>query len=216
MKRIVLSLAIVAGLTFSATSCKKSVEATEAETVAETSVEAVTYAVDTDNSVIEWKGGKVLGGSHNGTIALSSGEVSVRDGEVEAGSFTLDMDSIVVLDIEDEEKRGWLEGHLKGATDENRDDFFNVMNFPDGKFEITDVANGEIKGNLTLKGVTKNIAFPATVTVTDLAVTIESDTFNIDRTQWNINFANESMTDLAKDNVISNNIEIKLAVKALK
>ena len=216
MKRIVLSLAIVAGLTFSATSCNKATQATDAEAVTEASAEAVTFNVNTAESEIVWEGGKVVGGTHNGTIALSSGEVSVKGGVVEAGSFVIDMNSIAVLDIEDEEKRGWLEGHLKGAAEDNADHFFNVSEFPEGKFEITAVSEGNIEGNLTLKGITKNVKFPAKVTVADNDVTIVADAFTIDRTQWNVNFSNESMTDVAADNVISNNITIKFVVKAVK
>lgn len=216
MKRIVLSLAIVAGLAFSATSCNKTAQATDAEDVAGASTEAVTFNVNTAESLINWEGSKVVGGGHNGTIALSSGEVSVKDGVVEAGTFVIDMNSITVLDIEDAEKRGWLEGHLKGATEENADHFFNVSEFPEGKFEITSVADGKINGNLTLKGVTKNVSFPATITVTDNDVTIVAESFKIDRTQWGVNFNSESMTDLAADSVISNNIVIKFVVKATK
>ena len=216
MKRIVLSLAIVAGLAFSATSCNKTAQATDAEDVAGVSTEAVTFNVNTAESLINWEGSKVVGGGHNGTIALSSGEVSVKDGVVEAGTFVIDMNSITVLDIEDAEKRGWLEGHLKGATEENADHFFNVSEFPEGKFEITSVADGKINGNLTLKGVTKNVSFPATITVTDNDVTIVAESFKIDRTQWGVNFNSESMTDLAADSVISNNIVIKFVVKATK
>src|SRR5690606_20046767 len=167
-------------------------------------------------SEIVWEGGKVVGGTHNGTIALSSGEVSVKGGVVEAGSFVIDMNSIAVLDIEDEEKRGWLEGHLKGAAEDNADHFFNVSEFPEGKFEITAVSEGNIEGNLTLKGITKNVKFPAKVTVADNDVTIVADAFTIDRTQWNVNFRNESMTDVAADNIISNNITIKFVVKTVK
>ena len=216
MKRIVLSLAIVAGLAFSATSCNKTAQATDAEDVAGASTEAVTFNVNTAESLINWEGSKVVGGGHNGTIALSSGEVSVKDGVVEAGTFVIDMNSITVLDIEDAEKRGWLEGHLKGATEENADHFFNVSEFPEGKFEITSVADGKINGNLTLKGVTKNVSFPATITVTDNDVTNVAESFKIDRTQWGVNFNSESMTDLAADSVISNNIVIKFVVKATK
>lgn len=215
MKRIVLSLVVVAGLAFSATSCKKA-EATEAAEVATESAEAVKFTVDTASSSIEWKGGKVVGGSHNGTIALSSGEVSVKDGVVEAGTFVIDMNSITVTDLTAETGKENLEGHLKGATEENADHFFNVAQFPEGKFEITSIAEGNIEGNLTLKGITKNVKFPATVTVGENDVTIASEAFNIDRTQWGVNFNSESVTDLAKDKVISNNIEIKLTVKAVK
>lgn len=216
MKKLVLSLVVVAGLTFSATSCKKATEATEAQDVATESSEAVKYTVNTTDSAIYWVGGKVIGGSHNGTISLSSGEISVRDGVVEAGSFVVDMNTITVVDIEDEEKRGWLEGHLKGAGEDNADHFFNVSEYPEAKFEITAVTDTSWEGNLTIKGITKNVTFPVNVEMNDSEITVTSAITLIDRTQWNINFRNESMTDVAKDNVISNNIEIKFLVKAVK
>ncbi len=215
MKKVLMSLVIVAGLSFSATSCKKAVVATDATDTAETSETAVMYTVDTA-SVVEWKGTKVIAGSHNGTIKISSGEVSVVNGMLEAGTFTIDMNSIDVLDIDEENGKSKLEAHLKGTVEGKENDFFNVNEFPEAKFEITAVEENKISGNLTLKGETKNISFPAKVEVSDDHVTITSEAFMIDRTQWNVSFNNESLTDVAKENVISNNIEIKFAVKATK
>lgn len=218
MKKIALSVAAVAFM-FTVASCNKTqtVETTEAETVAPASEEAVAFGVDVANSKIEWKGGKVVGNDfHNGTIALKSGEVNVKGQMVEGGSFVIDMNSITVLDITDADKKGYLEAHLKGTEAEKADHFFNVTQHPEGKFEITAVKDGNIEGNLTLKGVTKNISFPATINVTESEVSIISQPFNIDRTLWGVNFNSESMTDLAKDKIISNNIEIKVDVKAKK
>lgn len=216
MKKIVLSLFIVAGLAFTATSCKKSGAADAAE-VATESAEAVKYTVDTASSVIEWKGSKIAGDAHNGTLMLSSGEVSVKDGAIEAGSFIIDMNTITVLDLEDAEKKGWLEGHLKGATEENADHFFNVGQYPEAKFEITAINAGTVEGNLTLKGATKNVKFPATITVTENEVSIVSETFTINRTEWGVNFNSGSVVkDLAADQVISDAIELKVTVKATK
>jgi len=217
MKRIVLSLVAVAGLTFFTTSCKKSTEAADAQDVATESAEAVKYTVDTAASVIEWKGSKVAGNSHNGTLSLSSGEVSVKEGVLEAGSFIIDMNTIKVLDLEDEEQRGWLEGHLKGTTEDKADHFFNVSKFPEAKFEITSVTEGAIEGNLTLKDITKNVKVPATVFVTDSEISITSETFTINRTEWGVNFNSGSVIkDLAADQVISDDIELKVSIKATK
>lgn len=215
MKKVVMSLVIVAGLSFSATSCKKAVEATDATDTAGASETAVIYTVDA-TSVIEWKGSKVIAGAHNGTIAISSGEVSVVDGMLEAGTFVIDMNTITVLDITEEDGKSNLEAHLKGTVEGKENHFFNVNEFPEAKFEITAVEENKISGNLTLKGETKNISFPAKVEVSDDHVTITSEAFMIDRTQWNVSFNNESLTDVAKENVISNNIEIKFVVKATK
>lgn len=218
MKKVLLSLVVVAGLVFTTTSCKKSENAADASEVATESAEAVKFTVDTAASVIEWKGSKVMGGAHNGTLMFSSGEVSAKDGAIEAGSFVMDMNSITVLDLADDaEKKGWLEGHLKGASEENADHFFNVSQFPEAKFEITSVSEGNIEGNLTIKGITKNVKFPATVTVSENELTIASETFTINRTEWNVNYGSGNVfKDLAADNVISDDIELKVVVKATK
>jgi len=215
MKKIVLSLVVVAGLIFSVTSCKKTTETTESGEVAETSTEAIAYKVDVENSTIEWKAGTVIPGkSHFGTISLSSGEVSVKDGILEAGNFVLDMPSISVSDLDEENGKSYLEAHLRGTNEDSADDFFNTTQFPEGKFEITAVTNEGLDGNLTLKGITKNIKVPAKIMVNDSETTIESEPFFIDRTLWNVNFRNQSMLDVATDKVIKNDVEIKLSIKA--
>src|SRR5690606_9287057 len=138
--------------------CKKSENAADASEVATESAEAVKFTVDTAASVIEWKGSKVMGGTHNGTLMFSSGEVSAKEGVVEAGSSVMDMNSITVLDrVDDAEKKRWLEGHLKGAGEDNADHFFNVGEFPEAEFEITSVSEGNSEGNLTIKRITKNV-----------------------------------------------------------
>jgi len=218
MKKVVLSLVVVAGLVFTTTSCKKSENAGEATEVASESAEAVKYTVDTNASVIEWKGSKVVSGAHNGTLKLASGEVSAKEGAIEAGNFGIDMNTIEVLDlVDDAEKKGWLEGHLKGLGEDNADHFFNTTEFPEAKFEITSVSEGSIEGNLTIKGITKNVKFPAAVTVSDNELVIASEIFTINRTEWNVNYGSGNVfKNLAADNVISDDIELKVLVKATK
>jgi len=215
MKKIALSLVVVAGLIFTVTSCKKTTETTEAGQVAETSTESITYKVDVENSTIEWKAGTVIPGkAHYGTISLSSGEVNVKDGVLESGNFVLDMPSIAVGDIDEENGKSYLEAHLRGTNEDSADDFFNTTQFPEGKFEITAVTNEGLEGNLTLKRITKNIKVPAKITVNENQVSIDSESFYIDRTLWNVNFRNQSMLDVATDKVIKNDVEIKFSVKA--
>src|SRR5690606_17390358 len=108
MKKVLLSLVVVAGLVFSATSCKKSENAGEATEVATESTEAVRFSVGTAATVIEWKGSIEMGGAHNGSLMLSSGGLSVKDEVLEAGSFVMDTKSITVLDLANApEKKGW-------------------------------------------------------------------------------------------------------------
>lgn len=222
MKKNVLALVAFAAL--SLTACKKentTVETTDAVETTTQTADAVTYNAVAADSKIDWVGGKVSGDQHTGTIALKEGQVFVTNNAVTGGKFTIDMNSIVVTDITDAEMKAGLEGHLKGATAENADHFFNVSKFPTAAFEITKVSeeNGKqmVEGNLTIKEATHAIKFPATVTVTDADVTIASDEFEIDRTKWAVNYNSGSVVkDLAGDKVINDNIKLKLAVKAIK
>ena len=221
MKKNVLAVIALAALSF--TACKK--ENTTAETttteVSADSVQGTKYNVAVDKSNIDWTGGKISGDKHTGTITLKEGDVTVNEGKVVGGNFVIDINSIVVTDITDPEMKAGLEGHLKGATAENSDHFFNAGKFPTGTFVITTVTeeNGTqmVEGILTLKDVTNAVKFPATVTVTDNDVTIVTENFEIDRTKWGVNYNSGSVVkDLAGDKIINDNIILKLNVAATK
>ena len=201
-------------LTVSLVGCKKTENADDAQEVAGASNEAVTYEV-ADVSYVEWIGSKPAG-KHNGTINVSSGEVTAKDGMIESGRFVIDMNSITVLDLQGDEKAG-LEAHLKGTAEGKEDHFFDVAKHPEGIFEITSVTAGEagttISGNLTLKGISKNVTFNAAVNVTEDAFEILSDEFKINRTDWGINFMSASVFDNLKDKFIDDEIVLKVSVK---
>ena len=221
MKKNVFALVALAAL--SLTACKKENTTVETDTVetTTTTTDATTYNANVADSKIDWVGSKVSGGQHTGTIALKEGQVFITNNLVTGGKFVMDMNSIVVTDLTNAEEKAGLEGHLKGATAENADHFFNVSKYPTSTFEITKVSeeNGKqmVEGNLTIKDATHGIKFPATVTVTDADVTIASDEFEIDRTKFAVNYNSGSvMKDLAGDKVINDNIKLKFTVKATK
>jgi polyisoprenoid-binding protein YceI len=136
MKNRILTLWVLTAMTF--VGCKNEKNAADAAADAATiSQEAVTYTVDATASMVEWVGSKPAG-KHNGTISVSGGEVMVKEGVIEGGNFTLDMNSITVLDLAAGEGKEDLEGHLKGlGKEEDADHFFNTKKFPEGTFEIT-------------------------------------------------------------------------------
>jgi polyisoprenoid-binding protein YceI len=110
-----------------------------------------------------------------------------------------------------------LVGHLKS------EDFFHAEAHPTASFAITGVraeANEEkgtthvISGNLTMRGVEKNISFPATVTITDAGVTIDAPEFAIDRKNWNVMFGSTGIVGLAKEKLIDDSILLTLNVQA--
>lgn len=217
MKKLIYALPLV-GLMYMA-SCANAPDAHKADTKDKVEAPKVEgdYKVDVATSKVEWVGTKATG-SHNGTINITEGKLASDGKTLTAGSFVIDMNSIKAVD-QDSTGNAKLEGHLKAA------DFFEVEKYPTSKFEITAVkeaidadkqkmtdANVVISGNLTIKDVTKNISFPAKVTITDKEVTAVSE-FNIDRTEFNVMFQSD---ESIKDKFINKAINFKINLKATK
>ena len=150
MRKIVLSLVVVASLL---TACKgekkEKVEVKEAVKV-EVSIAALDN-VDTTASVLTWIGTKPTG-SHNGTVAIKSGGLLVEEGTLKGGEFVIDMNTITNVDMAGSDGAGKIEGHLKAP------DFFDIAVYPTSKFVITKVEDVEgklaVTGNLQIKDVT--------------------------------------------------------------
>lgn len=183
--------------------------------------EGKTYTVATDVSKVMWEGTKPTSG-HNGTVDISEGTVIVNGDAVVGGSFVIDMNSIKNLDVEDAGKREYLESHLKGLGDDNADDFFNVKKYPTAKYEITKVTKKEgdpngnalVYGNLTMKDITKSVAFTANVDMADGMVRVSTNQFKIDRTQWNVKYGSPSFFEGLADKAINNDIGLKITLVA--
>ena len=215
MKKITLLFSTIALLA----ACNNSGEkATTTESQAVQTAEGIPYKIDTTTTVT-WTGAKPTG-QHTGIFKVNEGALHVKDNALTGGSFTIDILSLANLDLaKDPENKGKLEGHLKSP------DFFDVAKYPTAKFEITSVepytadssskikdATHLIRGNLTLKDSTKNISFPAKVTV-DANTAVASADFNIDRTLWGINYKGP---ENPQDWVIKKEVNIKLDVRATK
>jgi len=142
--------------------------------------------VDTAASRIEWTG-RNAGGKHHGTVALARGEFTVRHGAL-TGSLDIDMRGIADLDLADPTLRAMLEAHLKS------DDFFFVEEHPTATLTIhrarriasatSGAQNFALAMELTLRGRTRPLDVPATVSVTDEGRLALECHFDLDRTQW--------------------------------
>jgi len=173
------------------------------------------YVIDS-SSAITWTGSKP-GENHTGTLSVKEGSFSVQENMVTAGSFTIDMTSLNNIDLAAKpDNKAKLEGHLKSP------DFFDAAKYPTAKFEITAVeasvndstknATHLIKGNLTIKDSTKNISFPARITVDAKTVSATAD-FSIDRSLWGINYKGPNNP---QNWLIGKEVKIKLAIAATK
>ena len=170
------------------------------------------YIVNTEKSTIGWKGQK-LTGSHFGTIKLKRGSVKMSNHLLESGTFEIDMATINDTDMTGEWK-GKLEGHLKSV------DFFATDKFPLAKFDVTGGGplqadtNGNnyfIKGNLTIKGITNEIEFNATLKINESSFTAVAN-ITIDRTKWGIKYNSKSFFEDIGDKLIYDDIELNINI----
>lgn len=221
MRKSILSTFIIAAFLMVVVGCKNDknkAETSEAKDAATAQAEAMEFKVDTSASTIEWQGSKPTG-EHTGTINLTEGTFSANDSIIESGSFVIDMLSINVTDLEGEDKRD-LEAHLMGTVEGKEGDFFNATKYPEATFEVTGITEENdqkmLSGNLTIKEKTKNITFPINIERSGDDIQITSEEFTIDRTNWDVNFGSRSVFDGLGDNFVSDDITLKINLKATK
>lgn len=224
---------VIAALVIVWTSCTNAPESDKAKTTeakeVSTDKSGETWNVSTTESKIEWIGTKVSG-YHTGVVPLKSGELQVKDGNVSGGKFTMDLANMVVSGPKgsDTTRNKKLLGHLKSS------DFFDVQKHPEAIFDLVEIRpftgtvrdtmdprqeeineykvtnpSHTVSGNLTIKGKTKNIEFPALITVNGNSAEAIAK-FNINRKDWDINYPG------APDDLIRDDIHLGISIKAIK
>ncbi len=199
-----------------AVSCGKDKPVTSETSEVATTRDGQVYVIDTMNSRIEWKGFKVLKSentSHFGTIKFETGDVTVKDGQLESGKFVADMTTLENVDLKsDAEQKAKLEGHLKSG------DFFEVEKFPTASYEITKVSplsegdyNTLLEGNLTIKGITKPVKFNANVAVNQGEVSIATEPTDIMREDFGVKFQVP-----VQNGLIKNEVNVQIRIKAME
>jgi len=176
-----------------------------------TKKEKAAFEIDTKASKVLWTGKKVTG-EHTGYISVGNGQVMVDKNTLTGAKVNIDMNSIVCTDIKDEGTNKKFVGHLRS------DDFFSVDKNPVTTFEITSVkpaSNGEynVKGNLTIKGKTNEINFPAKVNMANGMVKANG-TAKIDRTKWDIRYGSGKFFEGLGDKMIYDEFEITFDLTA--
>ena len=162
--------------------------------------------ISATDSTVQWTGAKITG-NHVGGFRTVDGAVYVDGDAVTGADVEIDMTS-VYSDNDD------LTGHLMSA------DFFEVETYPSASFRTSDIrpiteadgvqnedATHMVTGQLTMRGMTNTVSFPATVQRTDGGATVEA-AFLIDRTLWGITYPG------AQDNLINDQVRLELNVAA--
>lgn len=176
--------------------------------VSTTEIADKVYMVSNSESVVNWEGTKAVGGGHNGTVNVAAGKFEVKDGKLAGGKLSLDMTSISVFDLTDPGKKGDLEGHLKDT------DFFNTAEFPMADLVITDASNMDaVKANLTIKGITNEITFPAKMEMVEGAVHLATE-LKVDRTKYEITYNSGNFFENLGDKVINDEFKITAKLSA--
>lgn len=174
------------------------------------------YKLDVKQSKIQWKGPKSVGNKHYGFLLLAAGMVNEGvNGKLINGNFTLDMKSIRSTDNKEAKKRKEVDDLLLG------NDFFAVAKYPTAQMRvktITETAqkdNYKIVGDLTMKGIKKQIEFLATIRkITNNKLTIQAN-LTIDRHGWRIDSKEKNEANFfpdIRDKLIADEIPVSLSL----
>lgn len=167
--------------------------------------------ISAESSSVEWTGHKVVGSTHTGTVTVKEGELKIKKGALKEGEIVIDLTSLNSTDLEGEWKQK-LDGHLKSG------DFFDVETYPTAKFVLKSVTKDgdklKLTGDMTIKGVSQEVAFDATLTEAGKKHILEG-AIEIDRTKFGLKYGSDSFFDNLGDKAISNNFDIKFKVETL-
>jgi polyisoprenoid-binding protein YceI len=151
-----------------------------------------------------------------GEILLKEIVIVASKGAVMNAKAVVDMNLLIVEGMPEEEEAMDLTGHLKSS------DFFDIALYPTATFVLTWFKSGRgdnkssVSGSLTLLGVTNSISFDADVQVSDTEVSIHSEDFSIDRSDWGLTYNAEGTAGVPFDYLISDEIEFKLDITVEK
>ncbi len=157
------------------------------------------------DSALTWVGSKVTG-SHEGTIELKSGYLTLDNNDLVGGEFVIDMTTIVCTDLSGKGKAG-IESHLKS------DDFFSVDEFPTARLKILDVKKRgldqyQVNANITIKGMTQEIMFDAKIKEKTAKAKLV-----IDRTEFGIIYKSGNFFEELADKAIYDEFKLSIELK---
>lgn len=138
-----------------------------------------TFTVNPSKSLVKWAGKKIVGGNTEGTILVSKGSLGFGNKQLKSGEVIMDATS-----ISSEKASPRLVAHLKNP------DFFDGEKFPRASFVINSVKTeknvAQISGKMTIKGITKDLTFPAEITYGKDVVVAKATGIKVNRTLYDV------------------------------
>ncbi|MBT6808684.1 MAG: YceI family protein [Flavobacteriales bacterium] len=166
----------------------------------------VSVKANTKASSLKWTGSKVTS-SHEGTIKLKSGELTINEGKLVGGEFIIDMTSIETTDMEAVDNAK-LDKHLKA------NDFFGVEKHPTSLIKITEVtyvseSKYKVIADLTIKNITHSVSFDAEVKINNNSY-LAIATIVFDRTKYDIKYNSGSYFDDLGNYLILDDVKLNV------
>ena len=181
-----------------------------------TNIHTENVRVNTENSVVKWKGSKVTS-FHEGNVSITKGYLTINHGTLVGGEFVINMNSITCTDIKSKKKNDYFVSHIKN------EDFFDVEKFPNTIIKIVKVKmeraeeknRYKILADLTIKGITHPISFFADVDINGSNFLAKAK-IKIDRTKWGIEYNSGSFFKDLGDKLILDEIEFDIFLLSVK
>ena len=157
-----------------------------------------------------WLAKKVTG-QHDGSV-LGEGQIVLENGEIKSGKVQIDMGSIRVLDIKDDESNAKLTNHLKS------EDFFHVEKHPVSFLELEKSEKRGDKmifyGQLTIKDKSNPVRGEYLIDASDAKNPVFKGSFNFDRSMFNVRYGSSRFFDDLGDRMIYDDVLIQFELKA--
>lgn len=198
---------LVFGITWAIFSCNNQSQELASETSTPMALSGE-YAVD---GSIHWAI-QGVGHGHDGTIGISKASVGFQDGNIKNASIEIDMNTIHATDLEgDSVQHAKFVGHLRAA------DFFAIDSFPKAQFIMTAATKDSIQGDMTIKGITKPMAFPYSLQSDSTGFTIKGK-MEVDRSLFNVQYGSAKFFDIKKlgDHLVEDIIKMDFELKQSK
>jgi polyisoprenoid-binding protein YceI len=171
---------------------------------------------DAAGSTVIWRAQKVVGDKHFGKIKIKEGRVSLGpNGEPVAARVVMDMRSITNEDLGSAKWNAKLIKHLKS------DDFFAVSGNPVAVLAVTGVRKTAddsghthmLKGDLTIRGVTRTVSFPARIELRAGEATASGE-LRVDRTDFGVRYGSGRFFQNLGDRMIADEFVLEFEIRA--
>jgi len=170
------------------------------------SISASAHAADytLKEHTIKWTG-SMPAQTHHGLLTPQQTTISINDqGVIEKLHIILDMQSIDVTDLKEGKMRDKLMKHLRS------DDFFAVEDFPTAEFQLSQHEGDNVSGSLTIRGITKPVGFPVTVTHGSDGTWELSGVLEFIRQDFNVKYQNKGFFSTAKEKLIRDEVQVEV------